>query len=131
MFQLLGILFFRNCMFRLEYLIKLVVFERDIYFWIKRVHSSGYIWIMLTFSFDIQNCHKFVPYFSDISPALKKFLATRLVDDKIFTNSCLSFWSYLLKLLHTTFKKPEWPTVFFCNIIIFQSLSPIKRFSAF
>ena len=55
MFKLPGILFFfLNCMLGLGYLIKLVVFERDSYFWLKRT-------VMLTLNFDFQNCEKSVP----------------------------------------------------------------------
>ena len=42
-------------MLGLGYLIKLVVFERESYFWLKRT-------VMLTFNFNFQNCQKFVPY---------------------------------------------------------------------
>ena len=41
-------------MLGLGYLIKLVVFERDSYFWMKCT-------VMLTFNFDFNNCQKFVP----------------------------------------------------------------------
>ena len=41
-------------MLGLGYLMKLVVFERDSYFWIKCT-------VMLTFNFDFNNCQKFVP----------------------------------------------------------------------
>ena len=56
MFKLPAILFlfFLKSYARVVYLIKLVVFERESYFWLKRT-------VMLTFNFDFQKCQKFVP----------------------------------------------------------------------
>ena len=41
-------------MLGLGYLIKLVAFEKDSYFWLKPT-------VMLTFNFDSENCQKTVP----------------------------------------------------------------------